>query len=144
MSAAVIDASVWVSRLVSADVNHQVSRLWLQASAASGDQFVCPTIVLAEIAGAISRRTRDAHSANEAVNTITRIPTLRLVTLDRRLAQVAARLAADHALRGADAVYAAVASELELPLITFDDEQLKRTQGLITALSPPRRYESSK
>lgn len=136
MSAAVVDASVWVSRLVAADTNHEVSRRWLQTSAASGDQFVCPTIVLAEIAGAVSRRTKDAAAANEAVNAIMRIPALRLVTLDRHLAQVAARLAADHALRGADAVYVAVASELGLPLISLDDEQLKRTQGPITAMPP--------
>lgn len=136
MSAAVVDASVWVSRLVASDVNHEMSRQWLQARAASGDQFVCPTLLLAEIAGAVSRRSRDADSANEAVKAVTRIPTLRLVPLDRRLAQLAARLAADHALRGADAVYAALATELGLPLITLDDEQLKRTQSLITAIPP--------
>jgi predicted nucleic acid-binding protein len=136
MSAVVIDASVWVSRLVPVDVHHHASRQWLEAHAAAGDQFVCPTLVLAEIAGAVARRTRDARTANEAVAAIERIPTLRLLSLDPRLAQTAARLAADHALRGADAIYVAVASELSLPLVTFDDEQLTRARSIITTIMP--------
>jgi predicted nucleic acid-binding protein len=136
MSAAVIDASVWVSRLAPVDVHHRASRQWLETHAASGDQFVCPTLVLAEIAGAVARRTGDAHTANEAVAAIERIPALRLLSLDPRLAKTAARLAADYALRGADAVYVAVASELSLPLITFDDEQLTRAKSLITTMMP--------
>jgi predicted nucleic acid-binding protein len=56
--------------------------------------------------------------------------------VDHDLAQAAARLAADHALRGADAVYMALALELSLPLITLDNEQLTRSSGVITASKP--------
>ncbi len=73
---------------------------------------------------------------HEAVAAIARIPSLRLITLDPHLAETAARLAAEHALRGADAIYVAVAFELSLPLITFDNEQLTCTKGLITATAP--------
>ncbi len=136
MSAAVVDASVWVSRLVSADVHHAASRAWLETHAASGGQFVAPTLALSEIAGAVSRRTGNPKSAYDAVAVITRLPTLRLVSVDSNLAQTAARLAADHALRGADAVYVALALELGLPLITLDHEQLARTGGIISASKP--------
>ena len=136
MSAAVVDASVWVSRLVSADVHHAASRTWLETHAASGGQFITPTLALSEIAGAISRRTGDPRSAHDAVAIITRLPTLRLVSVDHNLAQAAARLAADHALRGADAVYVALALEFSLPLITLDNEQLTRSSDVITASKP--------
>ncbi len=102
MSAVVIDASVWVSRLVPSDVHHSISRVWLERRAAAGDQFVTPTLALSEIAGAIARRTGRPSSAHDAVAAITRVPGLRLVSVDRRLAQLAARLAADHSLRGAE------------------------------------------
>lgn len=136
MSAAVVDASVWVSRLAPADVHHAASRAWLETHAASGRQFVAPTLALSEIAGAVSRRTGNPKSAHDAVAVITRLPTLRLVSVDSNLAQTAARLAADHALRGADSVYVALALELGLPLITLDHEQLARTGGLISASKP--------
>ena len=136
MRAAVVDASVWVSRLVPVDVHHAASRAWLETQAASGGQLVAPTLVLSEIAGAVSRRTGNSRSAHDAVAIITRLPTLRFVSVDSNLAQTAARLAADHALRGADSVYVALALELGLPLITLDQEQLTRTGGIISASKP--------
>ena len=39
-------------------------------------------------------------------------------------------------LRGADATYVAVAQRLDLPLITWDREQLERASRLITVRSP--------
>ncbi len=136
MSAVVIDASVWVSRLVPSDVHHSISRVWLESRAAAGDQFVAPTLALSEIAGAIARRTGRPRSAHDAVAVIARIPALRLVPVDRRLAQLAARLAADHSLRGVDAIYVALASVLSLPLVTLDQEQLTRAASIITAQQP--------
>ena len=59
-----------------------------------------------------------------------------LMSLDSNLAQTAARLAADHALRGADSVYVALALELGLPLLTLDQEQLTRTGNIISASRP--------
>ena len=58
---------------------------------------------------------------------------IRRVHLDFGLA---AQLAADHALRGADAVYVATVLRLGLPLVTLDGEQLHRAQAVISAISP--------
>jgi len=52
------------------------------------------------------------------------------------LGGLAAQLAADHALRGADAVYVAAALRLGLPLVTLDGEQLQRAEAVISTLSP--------
>jgi len=53
----VVDASVWVSRLVPQDVHHFASRRYLEERAAAGDPLVAPALLLAEVAGAIARRT---------------------------------------------------------------------------------------
>jgi len=56
--------------------------------------------------------------------------------LDRTLALLAATMGAECRLRGADAVYAAVARRHGTCLITCDDELRRRTAGVIEVLTP--------
>jgi len=136
MTDVVVDASVWVSRLVDGDVHHTRCREWMDNQATSGGLLIAPVLVLAEVAGAISRRTNRPSLAHQAMRGLQALPQLRLVSIDPALAELAAGLAGDHALRGADAVYVATASQLGLPLVTLDDEQLKRAKSIVTTSSP--------
>jgi len=136
MSAVVVDASVWVSRLVASDVNHEASRTWLEKFAVGENQFVAPTLVLPEVSGSVARRAEDAKSGHDAVKLILHLPSLRLISLDRALSESAAQLAADHMLRGADSVYVAVAKQLNIPLVTLDEEQFKRASKIIKTIKP--------
>jgi predicted nucleic acid-binding protein len=63
-------------------------------------------------------------------------PAFRIVPIDQALAEAAARHAADLFLRGADAVYVALAERLGVPLITWDNEQLARAAAVIDARVP--------
>src|SRR5438552_3680622 len=56
--------------------------------------------------------------------------------LDRALAGVAAQLAADLQLRGADAVYVAVAFQLNIPLVTWDVQQQQRGVSRVLTYTP--------
>jgi predicted nucleic acid-binding protein len=136
MSAVVVDASVWVSRLVASDVNHMASRVWLENFAVGENQFVAPTLALAEISSSVARRAEDAKSGHEAVKLVLRLPSLRLINLDRPLSELAAQLAADYMLRGADSIYVAVAKQLNIPLLTLDEEQFKRASKIIQTIKP--------
>ena len=133
---AVVDASVWVSRLVPADACHPTSQKWLEAFVGGGGQCVAPVLLLAEVAGAISRRTTEPHLGQAALKMLIRLPALRIVPVERRLGLGAAQLAGDLGLCGADAIYVALAQQLKVPLITWDQEQLSRTSGIITARQP--------
>jgi len=137
----VVDASVWVSRLVPQDVHHAASRRWLEEQAAGGDLVISPTLLLAEVAGAVSRRTGHAQLAHQAVQMLLRLTELRLVPLDGRLGRSAAQLAAEIGLRGADAVYLATAHHLNVPLVTWDREQQARADRLVAVQAPGRRGE---
>lgn len=132
----VVDASVWVSRLVPQDVHHLASRRWLEQVIADGRLLVAPILLLGEVAGAISRRTGEPEHAHRAVESLLRIPGLRLVSVDPQLGRAAARLAADLRLRGSDAVYVAVAHQLGLPLVTWDLEQRERARPVIVTHTP--------
>jgi predicted nucleic acid-binding protein len=51
---------------------------------------------------------------------------------------LAADLAANQRLRGADAMYVAIAQGLKIPLVSWDQEQVARASGAITAYMPDR------
>jgi len=132
----VVDASVWVSRFVPPDAHHETSRRWLEGCYVRKELLAAPVLLLAEVAGAISRRTRAPDLGRQAVEGLLEIPNLRLVSIDPLLAEKAAFLAADLQLRGADAVYAALAHHFKIPLITWDADQAERVRSLIS-VSPP-------
>jgi predicted nucleic acid-binding protein len=53
------------------------------------------------------------------------------------------RFAATLKLRGADAVYVALAAALREPLITLDTEMLERARDVVDAMTPERWLLSS-
>lgn len=132
----VVDASVWVGRFVPADVHYQLSRSWLGSRVGQGEVIVAPALLLPELAGAVARRTGSSDLAAGAVALVQRLPNVRLVPLDPALARLSAALAAELYLRGADAVYAALAQRLGLPLVTWDQEQQRRAVPDVTVLMP--------
>ena len=53
----VVDASVWVARLVSQDVFYEPVKEWMASHIESNDHFLAPSLLLAGLGGALSRRT---------------------------------------------------------------------------------------
>lgn len=121
----VIDASVWVARLVTGDVFHEPVKQWMNERLEAGDVFLSPSLLLAEVGGAISRRATPALG-QQAVEAIQSLPGLQLVEMEPALVHEAAKLAAELRLRGADSMYVAVASRLALPLLTLDVDQKEK------------------
>jgi predicted nucleic acid-binding protein len=132
----VVDASVWVGRLVPQDAHYAASRRWLEARTACGGTLIAPLLLLAEVAGAVARRTGSAELADRATDALLALPNLRLVALDPRLGRASARLAADLGLKGADAIYVAMAHLLGLPLVTWDRQQGERAGKQVTVYRP--------
>jgi predicted nucleic acid-binding protein len=131
-----IDASVWVNADSPSEVNHESSRNLLDRAAASNFNIVVPTLLLPEVAGAISRTRGDPQLASDFALALSALPFITWISLDDRLARVAFALAAQHALRGADAVYAAVAREHNCDLISLDDQHLTRLTGVVPTFTP--------
>jgi predicted nucleic acid-binding protein len=132
----VVDASVWISVLIASDANHAASRAWMRQWVDDGKTFVLPLLILPEVAGGVARRTNLPDLGDAAVASILNDPSIALVAIDRPLAALAAEHAAALPLRGADAVYTALAERQALPLVTWDGEQLTRAAGRIRVLRP--------
>ena len=127
----VLDASVWVARLVPQDEFHEAVKSWMAEQRTAEIQFVSPSLLLAEVAGAISRRTGSAVLGHKAARELEALQGLRLVEMNKVLLLEAATLAADLGLRGADSVYVATAKRLGVPLVTFDVDQRERAKNQI-------------
>jgi len=132
----VIDASVWVAALLPGDVHHQEASCFLTQLVADGVSAAVPVLVLPEVAGAIARQTDDADLADKVLGFIRGQDWLRLGAVDHVLANSAAALAARQRLRGADAVYVALAARERATLITLDAQMLDRAPDGLGTLTP--------
>jgi len=119
-----IDASVFVASVRYDEPGYLISREFLREAQAY--EIYCPAPVLTECAAAIARQTDDPSLAEELVCIIEDFPAINLISLDHSLARKASKIALMNRLRGADAVYAAVAVVFDAVLISWDQEMLKR------------------
>ena len=131
-----VDASVFVNGFNPYEAGHEESRRLLALLQEQATPIVVPTLLLPEVAAAISRGRQDADLAREFAAALSRLPHLVLIPLDTTLAQQAADVAAQYQLRGSDAVYAAVALRFGSTLITLDPEQRERVTSAILTLYP--------
>ena len=132
----VVDASVWVSYFMQEEETHSASRDWVSQQVDTGTPILGPSHVLAEISGAVSRRTGREELGRVSSTVISRLPDFQLIPIDRELADVSASVAAGMKLRGADAIYVALALLVNSPLVTWDKEQIDRGAPIVETLSP--------
>ena len=136
MSAYTIDASILTNALNSREQGSQESQKFLARVEQENCEIICPTLLIPEVAAALSRALADHKKGMAFAMAVRDLPNLRLVSLDDSLAVAAAELAARHRLRGADAVYAAVAKQYQTTLITNDRQQLERLSGVLPVKRP--------
>jgi predicted nucleic acid-binding protein len=118
-----VDASVWVNGFDQREAGHATSRQLLEVLRTRALPIIVPNLVLAEVAEAFA-------------TTLGRLPNVTVVALDMTLGDQARALAAQHGLRGADAVYAAVAQQAGCTLISLDHEHLTRLGSIVTVHTP--------
>jgi predicted nucleic acid-binding protein len=131
-----VDASVWVNADSPAEPHQPHSRALIDLLFARGLPIVVPTLLPAEVAGAIARTRGDSQLAWDMAAALLVLPTVRWVALDDVVAARAAELAAQNRLRGADAVYAAVALEHHCELVSLDREHLTRLVAVVPTMTP--------
>src|SRR3984893_2289008 len=131
-----VDASVFVNAFNPHEEGHADSLAILAAIQDGGDPIIVPTLLLAEVASAVARASDDSAGALRYANATAALPHLTLITLTPAMARQAAELAATHRLRGADAVYLAVARRYGTTLVSRDDEQRTRGTAVVRCQTP--------
>jgi predicted nucleic acid-binding protein len=131
-----LDASVVMNAFNPAEAGHAISLQLQTVIQSQSIPIIVPTLVLTEVAATIGRVLGDASRARAFARRLSRLPYLRFAQLTRSMALAAADLAADYRLRGADAVYVAVARQFGTTLVTLDDEQRTRAAAIVTTRIP--------
>ena len=131
-----LDASVHINALNVTEPGSAASQACLQQLLAQRQAIFSPTLLLVELAAAAARALNDAALALELTQAVRGLPGQVWVSLDDALAAEAAQLGAEARLRGADAVYAAVARRYGATLITRDRQQLERLAALVSVMTP--------
>ena len=132
----VIDASVYISRLRTAEIRHEASARLFEAIAARRTTVLCPAILLPEVASALVRGLDDPGFAYRAASHLQQLPGHRFIAVGPELSRLAAWTAAECRLRAFDAVYVALARREGIPLVTWDDQQRSRAAPVTRVLTP--------
>jgi predicted nucleic acid-binding protein len=131
-----VDASVFLNAFNPYEAGHEASHRFLAGLQEQAVPIIVPTLLLPEVAAAVSRGREDESLAREFAVALSRLPHLVWVPLDTTLAQQATDVAAQFRLRGSDAVYAALALRFGTTLITLDREQREGVGKVLTARTP--------
>lgn len=131
-----VDASVWVNAFDRREEGYLVSRQFLEVAREQVIPIFVSNLVLIEVAGAISRARQAPVQARAFATALSRLPHVTVRVLDDACALQSLNVAAQYGLRGADAVYAAVALEAGSILVTLDNEHLRRLGTLIAVCTP--------
>ena len=131
-----LDANIFIRDLDTREPDHAACHELIEQLVAREIPVIVPLIVLAEVAGTVSRTRRDPIAGRIAAAALRDIPCIRFLPLDEALAQDATEVAADYALRGADAIYVAVARRTGSALVSLDREQRTRAASVVTVMTP--------
>ena len=131
-----IDASVFVNAFSPVEAGSDKSLEFIFSLKEQNIPMILPVLVLPEIAAALSRRQGSSDAALRLVAEIKSLPGITFIDVDESMANLAVDIAANHRLRGSDAVYAAVALRFGTELITLDKEQLDRLPKVLSVRTP--------
>ncbi len=131
-----IDANVFVSARNRSESQQADSSRFLGRVVQASFSVFCPTLVVPETAAAIARPTGNITLANAVVLQIENFPDLLLIGLTQDRARQAADITTLYGLRGADAVYVALAQELGTTLITWGGGMLARGAQAVPTMTP--------
>lgn len=133
---AVVDASVYVALINAGEPEHASCWAWFERVQAAKEALIAPAFLLSEVAAALSRGVGDAELAHRVVRQLRYSGAIELVAVTSDLAERAAVIAADHRIRGCDAVYVALADLHGDCLVTLDRQQLERASAIVAARKP--------
>ena len=128
---AVIDASVWISRLKRDDKFHEQAKSIIETLASNQEKIKIPAIVFTEVAGVIKRTMKDNDTARDAVRWM-KYMNMEVFTNFTALEPLATEIAINYGVRGADAYYLAVAELTKSKLYTFDEQQKQAFEAMYT------------
>ncbi len=136
-----IDASVFVARMRTVEVNYADSQLFIKEVEWRGLLVCAPVLVLPECASALARPTGDTAKGRRLTRFVQRFVGEQLIPLTLPAAICTAEIAAECRLRGADACYVATAEAMQATLVTWDAQMYERGSAVVSTATPAEWFE---
>jgi predicted nucleic acid-binding protein len=125
-----LDANIWIAAYDPGDRFHTQSTTFLSTVTHRHLELHGPAFLLVEAVCALARRARSPVAGERALEQLRWHPTLVLHPINDQLLVMAAQLGAGQLLRGADALYVATAAMLNAPLVSWDEELIRRAGAI--------------
>jgi predicted nucleic acid-binding protein len=138
-----IDANVWLSAADPREGHQEASAQFLAVVLGSTETLDSPLLLQVELVGALARKSGGSEDGLQLLKEVTSIPSQRWHPLDVELTSAACALAGELRLRGAEAVYVAVAAQAGSTFITLDREVQARA-GRVIPVSTPALWMTSR
>ena len=132
----VIDTSAWIAGLVSGDAHHVDTDPFLRLAEFHSTQIAVPAHFLAEIAGVLARTGELDEIIDIEIRSIESSSRFQIAPVTVGLGMLAAEIARVAKIRGADAVFVALARGLDIPLVTWDKQQQERGGLFCRTMTP--------
>jgi predicted nucleic acid-binding protein len=131
-----VDASVHINALNPTETGSAESQVFLTSVYQQALPVYSPTLLWVEVAAALARVFDNSAQGIALAQALRILPGHIWVPLDEELAGQASVIAAEYRLRGADAVYAAVARRYQTTLVTNDQQQIDRLRSFLSVCLP--------
>ncbi len=131
----VVDASVLVSLYAEGDTGFPAADRWAKLSF-ERETWHLPTIALAEVASSLARVGVGKIDGLAIALELEASAFVMVHSVDSALGRNAARIGSEQRIKGCDAVYVALAAQLDDVLVTFDREQSARAGAVVRVLVP--------
>ncbi|HET9659831.1 MAG TPA: type II toxin-antitoxin system VapC family toxin [Thermomicrobiales bacterium] len=132
----VIDTSAWIAGLMRGDAHHAGTVPFLRLMESRSTQNYVPAHFLAEIAGVLARTGERGEIIEREIGSIEKSGRFHIAPVSVGLGLLAAEIARVAKIRGADAVFVALARGLDFPLITWDRQQRERGSVFCRTMTP--------
>lgn len=130
MTTLIIDASVWVAAVDPTDTMSEPSRDFLSQVAGRELPIALPDFAKLEIACALARRLRSAEHGRSLADQMLGSPLITTYSVNRARLRQATEVGTRTLLRAGDALYTALAKELDGEVVTWDRELIERAGAL--------------
>jgi predicted nucleic acid-binding protein len=130
MGAVAVDASVWIAAQDRTDPCRAPSRLFFRHAVSAGVVIHVPAFARIEVACALARKLRNAGRGQRLASLVLAAANAREHPINAALLAKALPLGTTMFLRGADALYAAVAEIAGCGLVSWDKEHMERAGAL--------------
>lgn len=132
----VVDTSVWIGTLLERDVHFAESVAWLDYCILRNVNIHFPLLIFPELAGVLARSGMSPVDTAGEISKIANHSAIHLHPSDLSSSLLAARVASASGLKGADAVFVALAAWLDLPLVSWDKQQRERGSAFCRTMTP--------